>query len=300
MLYSNSNKHSAPSEHEVDILDKQKIINYLQGDNFNIDNLEMSIFDSIDSTNNVLKKITANELSKTKNSNESSNKILIAIAEEQTAGRGRFGRTWDSPYGENIYFSIKYPITKYSSASTSQLGAFSLCVSLCLVKVFEEINIFDLKIKWPNDILYLDKKLSGILVELNQTNNLKAKHKEHKELIIGIGINVNSVFNDPKKCSLLEITHTRFERNFLIAKIIIKLTQFFDIFMQSALASFYDLWKQYDYLLHKKISVQAINSNKAAIIGIAQGINTNGELLVQDENLNILTLNTGETTLHKE
>lgn len=266
MPYLNSNAPDKISEIEIK--------NYLLNNKINLDNYILSVFDSIDSTNDYLKQ------------QENINKIQIACAEEQINGRGRFGRTWESPHGHNIYLSIKYPII----TEFKHFASFSLCVSLCLVELLEELDISDINIKWPNDILYQGKKLSGILIEANQTYT-------QNELIIGIGINVNVAYEDLRKCSLFDITKKKYNRNYLIAQIITNINAYFTKFTQVGLQHFINKWSRYDYLFNKEVIIQSHNT-KTPVSGIAKGINEYGELLIMDAGV-IKAVNSGEATLQR-
>ena len=105
--------------------------------------------------------------------------ITCVIAEEQTAGRGRFHRTWDSPKGGNLYATF-YFLLPASSKSLMSLSQIMAC-SMAKVLLTEH---FSPKIKWPNDIQLSGKKCSGILCETRFQG-------EEVEIFLGIGLNVN-------------------------------------------------------------------------------------------------------------
>ncbi|MCY4014844.1 MAG: biotin--[acetyl-CoA-carboxylase] ligase [Gammaproteobacteria bacterium] len=103
----------------------------------------------------------------------------VVTAEVQTAGRGRRGRAWLSPFGRNLAVSIGVAIDRPSS----ELGALSLVVGLAVRDALLEYGLKDIDLKWPNDVLMYGAKLAGILIELAQPNR-------PAELVIGIGVNV--------------------------------------------------------------------------------------------------------------
>jgi BirA family transcriptional regulator, biotin operon repressor / biotin---[acetyl-CoA-carboxylase] ligase len=137
----------------------------------------------------------------------------VVISETQTSGRGMLGRKWFSPSGGIWMTIILQPELKIQDLSKMTLLAASAIVET-LVKNYK----ISLNIKWPNDIYYSKKKLSGILAESEKIN-------DSTYLIIGIGINVNNDFTDCKDedlnaVSLKEITGKHIIRNFLIAEIL--------------------------------------------------------------------------------
>ena len=103
----------------------------------------------------------------------------VVTAEVQTAGRGRRGRTWLSPFGRNLAVSIGVAVDR----SASELGALSLVVGLAVREALLEFGLREVGLKWPNDVLMHGAKLAGILIELAQPNR-------PAELVVGIGVNV--------------------------------------------------------------------------------------------------------------
>jgi BirA family biotin operon repressor/biotin-[acetyl-CoA-carboxylase] ligase len=131
--------------------------------------LPIYLFTTLDSTNNfLLNKIPQGQ-------------AAFCLAEEQTQGRGQHGKTWISPPGQNIYLSYLY----YCREPLHQLQDISIKTGEVLRRYLtEELSLPALTLKWPNDLLYEQKKLAGILVETQTYQDLSA-------LVIGIGLNVN-------------------------------------------------------------------------------------------------------------
>ncbi|WP_454781239.1 biotin--[acetyl-CoA-carboxylase] ligase [Legionella sp. WA2022007384] len=236
---------------------------------------------SIDSTNRYLKDLPP------------TNGVDICCAEIQTQGRGRFGRHWHSPFGENIYCSSRWNL----NYDFTKLSGLSLVTSLAIVATLNELDISsNIKIKWPNDILWTHKKLCGSLIEILAESNGSI------QVIIGIGLNVNTdtqnhPLPDKPWCSLYEITKQYFDRNVLIAKLIINLEHYLTKFIQHDLNSFMDEWNKSDYLFGKKIKVtQSLDT----LSGIACGINQLGQLILQDEAGTTYFLSSGDTSLHEQ
>lgn len=236
------------------------------------------LFHSIDSTNRYLKDLPT------------SAHVDVCCAEQQTQGRGRFGRSWHSPFGENIYCSSRWKL----NCDLAKLSGLSLVTSLAVLSALKKfIDTDEIKIKWPNDILWRDKKLCGSLIEIIAESNAPA------QVIIGIGLNVNSdTLNHPLPdktwCSLYEITGNYFERNELIAHLILNLNHYVTQFLAYDLSYFLDEWMHYDYLINKQITVtQALEP----LTGIACGINSTGQLLLRTKEGTLHCLSSGDTSL---
>lgn len=238
--------------------------------------INIHILQSVDSTNQYLKTI------------DHCAGISICCAEAQTQGRGRFGREWFSPPFENIYFSMRLTL----NIKALQLSGLSLIASIAVLDMLMKLNIKkDTYIKWPNDILWHHHKLCGCLIEIVQTNPL--------ELIIGIGINVNSntkqqTENLIPRCSLFDITGQQYDRNFLIGILINLLLKNIHQFAKNGLVSFIPKWNRYDYLKDKQVSVVHSSST---ITGVVTGIDHLGHLILLDKNGTTHNLSSGETTI---
>jgi len=232
----------------------------------------IKIFDSITSTNDYVKTVKKSP--------------FICLAEQQTAGRGRLGRNWYSPFGLNIYLSCLWDFNK----DISELSGLSLITGLATIKTLTAYTK-DLKIKWPNDILYKDKKLAGILVEIN------AETHGSSQAIIGIGLNVNmpgAINRAPTWISLMDIVKKPQDRNKLTSKLINQLWNYLNKFEKHGLKSFLSEWEKYDYLKNKKIKLM---HGEKSIGGEACGINDQGHLLVKHRNGNVVAYSSGDTSI---
>jgi BirA family biotin operon repressor/biotin-[acetyl-CoA-carboxylase] ligase len=214
----------------------------------------------------------------------------VCLAEMQHQGRGRLNRQWFSPFGVNLYFSS---LCEFKN-DIGELGGLSLIVSIAIIKTLEDVNIQEgIKIKWPNDIMFGDKKLAGILIEIIAETNGTVK------AIIGIGINVNmsqpllTTVNKPCT-SLKQICKQNVDRNLLAAKLIINLNHLLSQFAGSKLENWQQEWKKYDYLCHKKISIM---NQDQKIYGTALGINEKGFLLLEHQNGTIKSYSSGDASI---
>jgi BirA family transcriptional regulator, biotin operon repressor / biotin---[acetyl-CoA-carboxylase] ligase len=106
-------------------------------------------------------------------------KMTLITADEQTAGRGRFKRKWESPSGQNIYATFCFFIEKHRP----DIGNIPQVLAISAAEAIEKLG-FNPRLKWPNDVLLSNKKAAGILCETTPLSDTLA-------IIIGIGLNVN-------------------------------------------------------------------------------------------------------------
>lgn len=238
--------------------------------------IKIEVFESIDSTNNYLKKFFG------------SKERRICIAEMQTNGRGRTSKHWHSPFGQNIYFSYLYNFKK----DISELNGLSLVVGIATIAAIKEIFLgFNLKLKWPNDGLYENKKFMGNLVEL------QSESYGDTSAIIGIGINVNMLNNQQDISqdwtSLRKIGGEYIDRNRLIISLIHNLNYHLEQFSKYGFKEFIAKWNELDYFFDKRIQLTDQS------VGIAKGVNLSGHLLLELDNKEIRNISSGEASIVK-
>lgn len=247
--------------------------------------LQIEIFEKIDSTNDYLKE-------NLKNSN--SKKIRVCLAETQSQGKGRLGRSWYSPFGQNIYLSTLYPFEKDVSELTglSLVVALSICDAICLMLPSYRKDLF---VKWPNDVYINDSKLAGTLIEIQAESNGFCR------AIIGIGINVNMTKASKSDInqnwsSLKQVTREYLDRNKLCAHLIMCLMNYLRRFSCDGLSCFLDEWKERDVLLGRMV---ALSSGGREHKGMCVGINAQGHLLLESSDGPVRAYSSGDTTLLK-
>lgn len=202
----------------------------------------------------------------------------VCIAERQTAGRGRMGKPWASPFGANIYLSLYWR----SQTKLHDLSGLSLVVGLAILEAMGKIGKLpsDVGIKWPNDLWYQDKKLCGILIE-SVSRKEGILHAAYTDIVIGMGINVNmpsETMGDILATDLHHIFGSIVSRNLLISHILNVLIAMLNAFEKQGFQAFTALWAHYDLLLNKHITLTTPTSVQK---GVAQGINDRGELCVK-------------------
>lgn len=228
----------------------------------------VEIFDSLDSTNNYLLTLAKSKVKQ----------VRACLAEEQTAGRGRQGKTWLSPRGANIYASLlwTFPLSQ-------NLEGLSLAIAVMLSRALNHYGIReDLELKWPNDILYKGKKLAGILIEGIQS-------REAYHCVIGFGISC-----DKDGVDFVDITKRPVSRNQLAGMAINEIIASLSVFAAQGLPAFLHSFRQQDALQNKKIAIQ--NQNRL-ITGIGSGISETGELLLQHEDGKVSAFRCGEVSV---
>ena len=252
-------------------LDKEKILSKLSNEFRS--KVVLEVFDTISSTNDYL-------LREEKNKNKD---IKICIAEEQTKGRGRRGKSWISPKFKNIYFSLNSYLKK------EDLSGLSIAVALSVSKVLTKINVMSL-IKWPNDLLVGNKKICGILIET-------AKVGELTKVVIGIGINVNMEYSeliDQEWTSIKLEKKQSVDRNSIITEMINQLCITLNKFEQEEFDYFLKRFTSLDLLRDKEFTLK----DKPNETFIGKGIDNKGLLIAQNlKDQRIVKFSSGEVSL---
>jgi BirA family biotin operon repressor/biotin-[acetyl-CoA-carboxylase] ligase len=194
------------------------------------------------------------------------------IAEYQSAGRGRRGKKWYSPYGSHLYLSYYWPLDQGMVAA---MGV-SLVVGLAITDCLQEYGI-NAQLKWPNDIYVDSKKIAGVLVEL-EGQSYGVSHA-----VIGIGLNVNmpkEVGNeiDQPWTDIKRNTSIPLDRNLLVAKLITSITKRLIQHKQVGFKAMLVEWHEKDFFLSKPIAITAGDTVK---VGICRGVNEQGALLLE-------------------
>jgi len=221
---------------------------------------------AIDSTSSYLKELYVKKMVED---------YTVVIAKYQTRGRGQMGTVWDSEKGKNLMFSMFKDLSMHDVEFP-----FYICmaISLSILKTLKELNVPDLYIKWPNDILSADKKICGILIENVIKNKLNST-------IIGIGINVNQTdFSALHKASSLKnITGIQYDLDEILYNII-KNTKYYSSLLQEG--KYEDVKNQYEMSLFRKNKPSTFkNANGELFSGFIEGVTKYGKLqvLLEDE-----------------
>jgi BirA family biotin operon repressor/biotin-[acetyl-CoA-carboxylase] ligase len=243
----------------LELLNEEVILNALPS--AMKDSLQLHIQNSISSTNSWLMERAV----------EGIPSGTLCIAEQQTSGRGRYGREWVSPYGKNIYLSLLW---RYL-LSPADVSGLSLAAGVVILRVLRKLGLKDAGLKWPNDILWQEKKLAGLLLEVAGESTGPC------HVVIGIGINIDiddqsAAKIDQPWIDLASIQgFKKVSRNLLVAMILDALLVCLQRYQKEGLEPYLADWKGFDLHYGKKV---CLKSGGSEIVGIHQGIDKYGGL----------------------
>lgn len=245
--------------------------------------LELLSFSSIDSTNRWLgDHLKIAPLSR----------LHACTAEFQTAGRGRRGRQWVSPFASNLYLSLGYSVND----GLLGLDGLSLAVGVELVNALEAFGITGARLKWPNDVLYKGKKLAGILIEVSgDLTGLSS-------LVVGLGVNhtmstegaqsIDQAWIDLSQvCQDLNIPLPK--RDDLMVTLIDRIAGLLQQYPKQGFAEYRARWSQLDAYRGRPVTLLL---GEKKIIGTGCGVDDGGAFLLQTES-GTLTFHGGEVSL---
>jgi BirA family biotin operon repressor/biotin-[acetyl-CoA-carboxylase] ligase len=216
----------------------------------------------------------------------------IVIAEEQTGGRGRLGRSWFSPPGKGISFSILLR----PSLAPGDTPLFTLMTAAAVTQGIKNVlPDLPIGIKWPNDLLIKGRKVCGILTEIKAETDLL------HHLIIGIGINVNLKLEDfPPEINkiatsiYLENNETEVSRQKLTCSILQEMDDSYRRYLSEGPGFILTEWKKYNITLGKKIT---LNIFRDQIAGTAVDLSPRGALILEEKEGTRREFHSGEVTL---
>ena len=230
---------------------------------------KVQVFEEIDSTNQYLMSLPLQQLQHKQ----------VCIAEYMTAGRGRQQKKWYGGAYENLMLSIAWEFH-----SEVRLSGLSLAVAVMVVNCLQQICDVPLRLKWPNDVLVDEHKLSGILIEVRDS-----------KVIVGIGINCNlSIYDqleiDQPTTSLFKLLGYPIDRSELTAVLLGELSDGLELFSVDGLDAFREQWIR----LHAYQGRRMRTLGNSMSEGRAVGINQSGALLIRTDNGQIISINSGE------
>jgi BirA family transcriptional regulator, biotin operon repressor / biotin---[acetyl-CoA-carboxylase] ligase len=239
----------------------------------------LEIHDAVDSTNTRLMHEAA----------EGAPSGTLCLAERQTAGRGRLGRTWVSPFGANLYLSLlwRFPF------GPAGMGGLSLAAGATVADALRAAGVRDIALKWPNDILWHRRKLAGLLLEVAG----EAHGPAH--LVVGVGVNTHL---EPGQGATIDrpwvdldhiLGRDGYSRNALAAGVAEALVQAMTRFGREGLAPFLADWERYDLYRGEQVEV---HWGQQRVRGTHLGLDSNGALRLHT-GTGIETFQAGEVSL---
>lgn len=224
----------------------------------------LQILESVDSTNaEVLRQI-----------DEGAAPGLVCTAEQQTAGRGRLGRQWVSPFAGNLYLSLLWEFSQGASA----LEGLSLAVGVAVARALVASGLPPAQLKWPNDILFDGAKLGGVLLEM--TGDAAGPC----QIVVGVGLNVSM---PAAAADAIDQAWTDLDtiagkshpgRNALLAALLNELLPLAAGFESGGFAPWRDEWQALDAFAGKSV---VLNTGGAQIAGTARGVDGRGALQLE-------------------
>ena len=236
--------------------------------------------ETVDSTNDYVKREAA----------AGAREGLLVTSEEQTAGKGRSGRTWESPRGEALYFSFLL----MPELSPENVSGLTLVMGLSVAQAVREYPGFETWIKWPNDVVIEGRKICGILTEA-------AAHSGMIDyVVIGTGINVNNSrfpkeLKDKASSLLLAGDGVSVSRECVLALVLEKFYQNYRIYRQTG--NLAGVISAYNDLLVSRNREVRVEDPAGPYTGISHGIDSLGRLLVEKEDGSREWITAGEVSV---
>lgn len=197
----------------------------------------------------------------------------LYLAEQQTAGRGRRGRGWVSPFASQLCFSLTWQFSRGAAA----LEGLSLAVGVALLRGLEAIGIEGIELKWPNDLLWRGRKLAGVLLEMS------GDAAGECFVVIGVGINISMPDSadeaiDQPWIDLKRVAGAAPSRNQLIAELMNAMVPVLQQFAEEGFNAFADEWQAANAHRGQAISLHLGNRQEQ---GVCRGVDNSGALLLE-------------------
>lgn len=201
----------------------------------------------------------------------------VCVAEFQTAGRGRRGRRWSAPLGSGICLSVGWQFAD----TPAELAALTLAVGVVVRRALKETTGLDIALKWPNDLVFDERKLGGILLEL------RAEAQGGSHVVAGIGLNVAlppdvlpTLSDWPRGAVDLATALGREPppRVVLVGALVNGLAELFGDYASTGFAAYRSDWRAVDFLRGRSVR---LDEAAGAVTGTAIGIDAGGALLIE-------------------
>jgi BirA family transcriptional regulator, biotin operon repressor / biotin---[acetyl-CoA-carboxylase] ligase len=246
--------------------------------------VHIAFLPSVDSTNSEAERKLAAEVETP----------LIVIARTQERGRGRLGRRWESNDCGNLYVSFAFR----PQLRPVRMQDFTLWMGVNVCEALANACQLGAGVKWPNDILYADRKLGGMLTEAR----IDADHT--RDVVFGLGLNLNSQRRDwppevaARATSVAEALGRPVDINHTASAILNRVLSAYERFVADEYRDdFTRLWERFDLLRGRRIGVLF---GRERIEGVADGIDANGALRLRDDRGQLHRCLAGDVTIEKK
>ncbi|HAB17280.1 MAG TPA: biotin--[acetyl-CoA-carboxylase] ligase, partial [Verrucomicrobiales bacterium] len=216
---------------------------------------------------------------------------VVVFAESQSRGRGRLGRTWASPAGKGLWFSVLLRPRMHPTAATR----LTVMAAVAVARAIERQTGLHPAIKWPNDLLLGTRKCAGILLELS------AELDHIRQVVLGIGLDVNAALEDfpsairTSATSLASELGRPVDRPSLAAAVLEELEVAYVQLQSDRFAVLADEWVERGTTLGRRVNIRV---GSREISGIAECLDDDGTLLVRTEHGRLERVVGGDVTLH--
>jgi len=202
----------------------------------------------------------------------------IVVADHQTAGRGRLGRSWDAPPGKALLVSIllKPPPERHAPE-------LSLVAGVAVADTVERSTGLAVQLKWPNDVMLRRRKVAGLLAEARDG-----------AVVLGIGLNVNQSRDElpPNAGSLLTLTGREWRRDQLLDSLLADLERTYAAWRSGGLDAVYEGLAPRDFLRGRRVSVNGTS-------GVATMIDRQGRLEIEVGHGDVVAVESGEVVYER-
>ena len=202
----------------------------------------------------------------------------LVVADHQTAGRGRLGRSWDAPAGTALLFSclLKPPPER----TVPQL---SLVAGIATADTLERTLGLSVQIKWPNDVMLRRRKVAGCLAEARD-----------EAVVLGVGVNVNQTSDQlpPNAGSLRSLTGREWDREEILSRVLEDLGRRYSEWLAGGIDAVYEGLGPRDFLRGRRVSVNGAS-------GVAAKINRDGSLEIDVGHGELVTVDSGEVVYER-
>lgn len=217
----------------------------------------------------------------------------VIIADEQTSGKGRLGRTWISPSGKNLYMSILLT----PSISPRDATILTLMSSVACCNALRRLLSIPVSIKWPNDLMVNGRKIAGILTEI------KADMDKIAYAVIGVGININlDIEYLPEEVrgiatSVKRETGEQCSRTAVALEVLREFEKWYDNLLKNGKKDILSQWRDCSSTIGRKVKVTMENK---VFKGIAEEIDDEGLLILKLPDGSYMKVDAGDITMMRE
>lgn len=245
----------------IDLLNADEILRHVESEVLPLLS-DVEVHSVVSSTNDIAMRNASNNLGCG----------YVCLAEQQTAGRGRRGRAWVSPFGANIYLSMVWGF----SGGAAALEGLSLATGVVVAEALCELGCRNVRLKWPNDLLVGSAKVGGVLLEMTGDPSGQC------QVVLGLGVNTKIAQADG---SAIDQAYAQLfdhgvvlSRNQLAGKLISELTRMLQQFSVDGFGKYQQRWEAMDAYRGKPV---AIHAGSQVTRGVARGVDATGGLRLE-------------------